>query len=242
MEKHKVIALLTGRGNNTLKDKNILPVLGRPLLQYPALAAKYSGVVDDYFVSSDDPKILAAAKDVGYQEIIRPLRLAQPDSLHIDVIDHAVEWLEGNYGDFDVLIVLMANTVMVKSEWIKDCVTEIFRDPTLTTVAPVYKEMDHHPFRCKALDEDGNLVPFFDFKGKTISTNRQELPPAYFLCHNFWVLNLKAIDRSVGLAPWTFMGDKVKPYPVDKAFDVHTEDDLKECEAWLQYEGISYES
>ena len=28
----KIVALLTGRGNNTLKDKNVLPVLGKPLL------------------------------------------------------------------------------------------------------------------------------------------------------------------------------------------------------------------
>ena len=30
-----VVALLTGRGNNTLKDKNIIPVKGKPLLSYP---------------------------------------------------------------------------------------------------------------------------------------------------------------------------------------------------------------
>lgn len=32
----KVVALLTGRGNNTLKDKNVLPVLGKPLLYLEA--------------------------------------------------------------------------------------------------------------------------------------------------------------------------------------------------------------
>ena len=31
----KVTALLTGRGNNTLKDKNILDILGHPVLYYP---------------------------------------------------------------------------------------------------------------------------------------------------------------------------------------------------------------
>lgn len=36
----KVTALLTGRGNNTLKDKNILDVLGHPVLYYPAHAAR----------------------------------------------------------------------------------------------------------------------------------------------------------------------------------------------------------
>ena len=35
-----IVALLTGRGNNTLANKNILPVLNRPLLAYPCDAAK----------------------------------------------------------------------------------------------------------------------------------------------------------------------------------------------------------
>lgn len=54
----KIAALLTGRGNNTLKDKNVLPVLGKPLLYYPAMAAKTCNLITDFYVSSDDEKIL----------------------------------------------------------------------------------------------------------------------------------------------------------------------------------------
>ena len=50
----KVYALLTGRGNNTLKDKNILDILGHPVLYYPACAALKSAFVDKCFCSSDD--------------------------------------------------------------------------------------------------------------------------------------------------------------------------------------------
>lgn len=53
----KIAALLTGRGNNTLKDKNVLPVLGKPLLYYPAMAAKTCNLITDFYVSSDDEKI-----------------------------------------------------------------------------------------------------------------------------------------------------------------------------------------
>ena len=45
-EKMKVTALLTGRGNNTLKDKNILDVLGHPVLYYPAHAARMAKSID----------------------------------------------------------------------------------------------------------------------------------------------------------------------------------------------------
>ena len=56
-----VVALLTGRGGSSFKNKNIMNVLGKPLLQYPALAAIESNVVDHYFISSDSNEILEAA-------------------------------------------------------------------------------------------------------------------------------------------------------------------------------------
>ena len=58
----KVAALLTGRGNNTMKDKNVRLVLGKPLLYYPAMAAKSCDLITDFYVSSDDEKILNAAE------------------------------------------------------------------------------------------------------------------------------------------------------------------------------------
>ncbi len=41
-DRMKVNVLLTGRGNNTLKDKNVLDVLGKPVMYYPANACKKS--------------------------------------------------------------------------------------------------------------------------------------------------------------------------------------------------------
>ncbi len=236
----KVVALLTGRGNNTLRDKNILPVFGNPLLHYPASAAKQAKLIDAFFVSSDDPKILEAASGLGYNKIVRPEELAKPDSQHVDVIDHALEVMATQFGcKPDILIVLLANTVMVKKEWVDDCVKLILEDSSLTAVVPVYKEMDHHPYRAKQLSEDGLLVPFFDFSNMKVSTNRQDLPIAFFLCHNFWVLNMNTINRETGLAPWSFMGDKVKHYTVEEAFDVHTMEDIKICERWLVNNGLA---
>lgn len=232
MKKH-ITVLLTGRGNNTLPDKNILPVFGRPLLQYPALAAKAVELIDDFFVSSDDDNILAAAAEVGYLPIKRPKALGRPDAQHVDVIDHALEVLKDKNIIPNILIVILANHVTTKKEWIRECVEFILDDPALTAVVPVYKEMDHHPYRAKGLDENGLLKPMVDLAGKKVSTNRQDLPVNYFLSHNFWVLNLDAIHRATGQPPWTFMGDKVKPYPVEEAFDIHNMTDLKRSEEWL---------
>lgn len=82
----KIAALLTGRGNNTLKDKNVLPVLGKPLLYYPAMAARSCELITDFYVSSDDEKILNAAAECGYKKILRPAELALPTAQRVDAI------------------------------------------------------------------------------------------------------------------------------------------------------------
>lgn len=64
----KVVALLTGRGNNTLKDK-MSCLFRKPLLYYPAMAAKSCKLITDFYVSSDDDKILNAAADCGYKKL-----------------------------------------------------------------------------------------------------------------------------------------------------------------------------
>ena len=194
-----VTALLTGRGNNTLKDKNVLPVLGRPLLYYPAMAAKQSRHVTNLYVSSDDDKILDAANDIGYKKIVRPVEYAQSTSQHIDAILHALLYMKQTDGfKPDILIVLMANAGIIKTEWIDSCIEMIQNQPEVSSVVPVKIDQDHHPFRAKRMSDDGFLTNFFDFSNQTISTNRQDLPACYYLCHNFWALN---VSKSIDLLP-----------------------------------------
>lgn len=236
----RIAALLTGRGNNTLKDKNVLPVLGRPLCQYPAMAAKNCKLITDFYVSSDDEKILSAAEKVGYKRIVRPAELALPTAQHVDAIIHALGVMKEEGCEPDVLVVILANNAITKTEWIEETVQNLINDPSLSASCPVMSEQDHHPYRCKCLREDGTLGTWFDFEGKRISTNRQELPKNFVFCHNFWTLNLKNSLYSdvLGQQPWTFMGSRVKPVVVEESFDVHDMEDIIRTEKWLTVEGI----
>lgn len=238
----KIVALLTGRGNNTLKDKNVRLVLGKPLLYYPAMAAKSCELITDFYVSSDDEKILKAAEDCGYKRIVRPAELALPTAQHIDAITHALKVMKEDGVEPDILVVLLANSGIVKTEWIEESIQNLLKDKHLSASCPVLLEMDNHPYRSKRLREDGCLGTWFDFHGQKISTNRQDLPMNFVLCHNFWTLNLhnSLYSNEEGQQPWTFMGNYVKPIVVKESFDVHDEDDIKRTEKWLQNEGITY--
>lgn len=238
----RIAALLTGRGNNTLKDKNILPVAGHPLLYYPAMAARTCPGITDFYVSSDCPKILQAAADCGYRKILRPAELALPTAQHVDAILHALSVMKDDGVVPDILVVLLANSAIVKMEWIRESIQAILDNPQLSAVCPVEMDQDHHPFRAKKLRADGCLDTFFDFTGKQISTNRQDLCACYYLCHNFWTLNLRNSLYSdvAGQPPWSFMGNNIKPIVVKDCFDVHDMDDIRRSESWLRANGIHY--
>lgn len=238
----QIVALLTGRGNNTLKDKNVLSVLGKPLLYYPAMAAKSCNLITDFYVSSDDPKILNAAAECGYKKIQRPAELSLPTSQHVDAIRHAIEEMQKENVNPNILVVLLANSGIIKTEWIEESVQFILQNRKISAAVPVLLEMDNHPYRSKCLRDDGCLDTWFDFKGKNISTNRQDLPVNYVLCHNFWTLNLSQslFSKEEGQQPWTFMGNNIKPIVVRESFDVHDEEDIKRTEKWILEEGIKY--
>jgi CMP-N,N'-diacetyllegionaminic acid synthase len=237
--KEGVTALLTGRGNNTLKDKNLLPLLGRPALYYPAMAARRSPAVSRFFASSDGKGILAAAEACGYEPIQRPPELATPTALHRDAIMHALQVMRERGHTPSIVVVLLANCPTVLTEWIDDCIRLVVQDVAASAAVPVITDLDHHPYRAKRIGADGALQSFFDFGTKPVSSNRQDLEKSYFLCHNFWVLRTEGgAMKDDGDPPWSFMGRRVLPYVVDDSIDIHDLSDVEIAERWLRSHGV----
>lgn len=228
-------ALLTGRGNNTLVDKNVREVLGCPVLYYPANSAVKSHVIDDFWCSSDDEKILSSAEELGYKRIVRPAELALPTSQHKDCILHGLQVMEQQNLLPEIVVVLLANNVTVKSQWITDCVNIMKKDMSISAVIPVYEDNDHHPLRAKGLNPDGSLCMYEKNVTVKISTNRQDLPSCYFCAHNFWVLNTATVlSDEGGQEPWDFMGNRIMPYIIEESIDIHHEEDLFLASMWIE--------
>lgn len=231
----KVTALLTGRGNNTLKDKNVLDLLGHPVLYYPAHAGRKACTIDSFYCSSDDEKILSIAEIEGYHRIVRPAELSTPHAQHIDAIMHAISVIEKKEDLADILVVILANNITIKSSWIDQCVKMMQDDMSISAVVPVYEDNDHHPLRAKTV-VDGKLQMYEKGITHEISTNRQDLPPCYFLSHNFWVLNIEKLlsSKGRGQQPWGFMGNNIAYYEIEESIDIHKEIDLLVARDWIE--------
>ena len=68
----EIVALLTGKGSSTLKNKNLLKINNHPILWYPCSEAKKVKEINKFFVSSEDKKIINTCKKYGFEPIKRP--------------------------------------------------------------------------------------------------------------------------------------------------------------------------
>ncbi|OIN58802.1 acylneuraminate cytidylyltransferase family protein [Arsenicibacter rosenii] len=238
MKRTDIVALIIGRGNNTLKNKNILNVLSRPLLEWPAIAAKRSKYIGRYYISSDCESILEAGKKVGYENIKRPLWLAEPTSQSSDVVKHAYETISRK-DEAKIIIVFHANVGTISTEMIDDCIEIHLRNPMSSAVIPSHYKNEYHPYRAKKINKDGELEPFIDLSNKKVSANRQDLEGCLFFDHSFWVLSVeRGIKSKVGQPPWPVMGNSIIPYITEGCFDVHEYEDLLRTEKWIKEKGL----
>lgn len=84
-----ICALLLGRGGSQgLPGKNTHLVLGRPLMEYPLIAAKQSHYVDRTYVSTDSAEIAAIGRKYNVELIERPPELATSEALGEDAFYH----------------------------------------------------------------------------------------------------------------------------------------------------------
>ena len=91
-----VLALVTARGGSKgIPGKNLKPLCGKPLIAWSIEAAQQSPCVGRVVVSTDDDEIADVARQWGAEvPFERPATLAQDTSPHIDVVIHALDWLE----------------------------------------------------------------------------------------------------------------------------------------------------
>ncbi len=91
----EILALILARGGSkSIPRKNLLPLLGKPLLAYSIGHALASRHITRVIVSTDDAEIASVARDHGAETpFLRPAELAADESTDYDGFRHAVEWL-----------------------------------------------------------------------------------------------------------------------------------------------------
>lgn len=91
-----IVAIIPARGGSKgIKDKNLVPVLGKPLIAHTIEVAKASPEIERVVVTTDSPRIAEVARDFGAEvPFLRPSELATDDAPGREVWKHAIDWFE----------------------------------------------------------------------------------------------------------------------------------------------------
>jgi CMP-N,N'-diacetyllegionaminic acid synthase len=99
------VALIPARsGSERVRDKNVRPLAGHPLLAYAIAAARDANVFDRVVCSTDAGNIAEVAQRYGAEvPFLRPPALATSTSPDIEWITHALEQLDEHYDLFAIV-------------------------------------------------------------------------------------------------------------------------------------------
>src|SRR3989338_6032415 len=111
----KIAALILARGQSArLRDKHLIIVNDKPLIQYTFEYAKASPSVTDIICSSDSKKILELSRSFGIKAIERPAEFARDDSPIIDAIEHALLCYKNDNGLLPEITVILYGNVPIR--------------------------------------------------------------------------------------------------------------------------------
>jgi CMP-N-acetylneuraminic acid synthetase len=197
------VAIITAKGSNeSIKNKNLLPIMGIPAFLYPVKAAQQACNIDEVYVSTEDKEIKRVCLSEGISVIDRPEELSTPTSQHKDVIKHAVSWLP--YEKLDLVTVLLGNTVHLTPKLINESIDMIGED--CDSVVSAWKAQDDHPYRALNI-QDGYVKSFLN---KKVSSNRQSYPDVYYYDQGVWTFKKDCALNQKGPPPWVWLGKKCK--------------------------------
>lgn len=218
-----VLALITARGGSKgVPGKNILPIGGRPLIQWTIDAARASRHVDRVVLSSDDAAIINAAVRGGCEApFVRDAALATDEASSMDVVADALTRLPAHD-----IVVLLQPTSPLRTAGDIDGVLERMQSTGAPACVSV-REATDHPYWTFRLGENGRMEPYAA-PPNGLPSRRQELPDAWCLngavyaARTGWLLE----NRSF-LSPQT----AAYPMPVDRSLDIDTPADIERLRA-----------
>jgi CMP-N,N'-diacetyllegionaminic acid synthase len=207
----RVLAIVPARGGSKgVPGKNVRQLAGRTLLDYTALAARGSGVIDRIVLSTDSAEIAEAGKRAGLEvPFMRPDALAQDDTPMLPVVQHAVDTLAADGWATDVIVLLQPTSPLRRSSHVREAVTMLHETKADSVVTVIELPRHLSPDYVMRIDE-GVLRPFLS-EGERV-TRRQDARPAYSRDGTVYVCWRSTLER------WgNIYGDRCQPLILDAA-------------------------
>ena len=175
----KILAIIPARGGSKgIPKKNIKNLAGKPLIYYTINSATKSNVFDKIIVSTDSKEIAEISRKYGVEvPFIRPKELSTDKADGMDVIIHAIKFLEEKGEFFDYIMKLQPTSPLRNEKDIIDALN-LATEKNANSIISV-SECKRHPLWSNILNKNREMKSFI--KEDIRKKNRQDLPKYYEL-------------------------------------------------------------
>ena len=244
-----ICALMLGRDGSTgFPGKNTYPMLGRPLMAYPLLAATGSRDVERCYVSTDSPAIKEIARQYGARVIDRPAELCTKEALGDAAFAHGHDVIKTELAahgqEIELLVLLFCNAATIISATIDEGIDVLRRHPDVDSAATVSCYNMWSPLRARRITAEGLLQPFVPFETfgdpKTLNCDRDSQGDVWFADTSLSIVRPRCLERlEEGQLPQRWMGRRIYPLKQWGGLDVDYQWQLPQVEYWLKAHGMT---
>ena len=229
------IAVVPARaGSKGVKNKNLLPVMGRPLLAHSIECGLACPSVDHVVLSTDTDEIARVGLEWGAEvPFLRPAELARDTSPMLPVMQHAVTACEESYGMPIETLVLLHPTSPLRTVEDVECCISLLRSGDCDAVISARPGRRNPYFNMVV--QAGPYVRLA-IPSETPIGRRQDAPPVYDLDTSVWVYSRAALMEQHARIP-----DRTKLYviPEERSIDLDTELDFEILESMLERRALT---
>lgn len=173
-----ILGIITARGGSKgLPRKNILNILGKPLIAWTIEQALSSEYLDKVIVSTDDDEIADISKQYDVEiPFMRPKELATDTASISDAILHALRFFEDKGVIYDYIALLEPTSPLRKKEDIDEGIAKLIENPEMDTLVTLGEVHLEHPIIVKKIQK-GVVI---SYTGLPPIYQRQQADKAYF--------------------------------------------------------------
>ncbi len=228
-----ILALIPARGGSKgVPRKNIRPLAGKPLIHYACDSALGSRYVGRTLVSTDCPEIAAAARAGGAEApFLRPQQFARDDSPTLDVVRHALSWLEEHGQALPEVIVLLQPTAPLRRAADVDAALERLLQSEADAIVSVRAVEPHYNPHWQFTVEEGQLRVFTGESLADLIPRRQALTRTYVRNGAVYAFRRRCLEETGSI-----YGRRCLAYemPVERSLNIDTLDDWRAAEEYFR--------
>lgn len=223
------IAIIPARGGSKrLPRKNILPICGKPIIQWTIDNCIKSAIFERVIVSTDDEEIAKIAGEASAEVVMRPAHMATDEAHEFDAYLHVLAKLESEIGAYPITFCgVYPTAALIEPADYKNAYEKFIKSDADTLMSVT--GYDIHPYKSLETNSSGYLRMVYP----QFCKERSQTYPHYVASNGtFYFMRTEPFLLKPNYYPEHLVGYEI---PSNRAVDVDTLDDFRLVEFFMRH-------